>query len=156
MPAQVDLPPPPVDIDEGGGDAGWVELTRARGDIDARLLAGRLEETGIETIVLRDNSGAAWLYGARDPYASVAILVRKIQLEDARIVLAEIALESPAELRPPNRRVPKTRIVWWATALALGAVIALSVLLQMLARSSACQLPVFCTNATVQGGTSSE
>ena len=49
MSTRLDLPPPDV-IDEvggGHGGSGWVVLIKARHDIDAHLLTGRLAEAGI-------------------------------------------------------------------------------------------------------------
>lgn len=116
----VDLPsPPPPDLETGGG-YGWVQLFRARDDIDAHLVCGRLQQHGIETTTVKDHSSGAWLYGGSNPWAPVAVLVRKVQLEDARIVLAEISLTiSDSRPAPRNSRVP---VIWWVTAIAVGVV----------------------------------
>jgi hypothetical protein len=123
------LPPPPVDLGErGGGDSGWVVLTRATDDIDAHLLAGRLDQAGIETNTIKDRgSPGAWLYGGSNPWAPVTILVRKFQLDDAKIVLAEISLAGPdAEpIDESTRSRWRFPLAWWAAAIALGLLFTL-------------------------------
>lgn len=92
-PARVDAPPPPVDVEwSGGGGSDWVELCKARNDIDAHLLIGRMTEAGIDTYAVKDKA-APWLYGASTPWAPVFVFVRRFQYEDARVLLAEISLE---------------------------------------------------------------
>ena len=109
----------------GGGGSGWAVLARARDDIDAQLLVGLLAESGIETRVVKDpRAPGAWLYGGSNPWAPSAVMVRAIQLEDARFVLVEISFDAPAveptfEAPPSGRRHSLT---WWLTAVGLGAI----------------------------------
>lgn len=123
-------PPPPTRDDFGGGGSEWVTLMRAANDIDAHLVTGRLTEAGIETRMMTDrDASAAWLFGGSNPWAPVNILVRRLQYEDARIVLAEISLALP-EAEPPETRAdappgPALRrlrgpVLWWLIALALA------------------------------------
>ena len=123
--AGIDLPPPAIEQERGGGDTGWVQLFVARDDIEAHLLLRRLELTGIETQVMKDHSApGAWFYGGSNPNAPVAILVRRYQLVDARVVLAEIAFDGPASQGgrlPTAERNWRFSLTWWAIALALGA-----------------------------------
>ena len=119
------LLPPPASVWKGGGGSGWVELIRAQGDIDAHLLVGRLGEAGVETRTITDRSAPwTWMLAGSNPWAPVSILVRKLQLEDARLVLAEISYELPPA--PPrasdgSRARWKGPVLWWSVALALGA-----------------------------------
>ncbi|MFN2594473.1 MAG: DUF2007 domain-containing protein [Actinomycetota bacterium] len=120
--------PPNELLDEewGGGGSGWVMLVRASNDIDAHLLAGRLTQEGIEYRFVKDRSGpGAWLYGGSNPWAPVTVMVRKIEFEDARIVLAEASMQAPAvePIRPlqRRRRALSYSVIWWVLALALGA-----------------------------------
>lgn len=120
------LLPPPASVFEGGGGSGWVELIRARGDIDAHLLVGRLGEAGVETRTVKDRSApGTWMLAGSNPWAPVIILVRKLQLEDARLVLAEISFSLPAAPPQPVARSEsrwKAPVLWWCVALALGAI----------------------------------
>jgi len=117
--------PPPSQPESLGGDGrGWVDLVSARNDIEAHLLTGRLNEAGIETSTLVDRGyPGAFLYGGHNPWAQVAILVRRMDLEAARLVLAEIAFEGPPSPPPgPRDKVRRRRGValWWALAIALA------------------------------------
>jgi hypothetical protein len=120
------LLPPRASVREGGGGSGWVELIRARGDIDAHLLVGRLDEAGVESRTVTDRSAPwTWMHAGSNPWAPVSILVRRVQLEDARLVLAEISFHLPAAA--PERAEEaqgrwKGPLLWWSVALALGAV----------------------------------
>ncbi len=118
-------PEPPDDWDRSGGGSGWVPLLRAKNDIEAHLLTGRLSEGGVESAILKDRfAPGAWLHGGSDPWAPVTILVRRIQLEDARFVLAEVAFEAPAVSASAVRvdRARRGRLVWWAAAIGLGVL----------------------------------
>ena len=143
-------PPPPAVTDRGGGGGGgtgWIHLTRARDDIDAHLLTGRLSHSGIETRTIVDRSApGAWLHGGTNPWAPVNIYVRRIQLEDARLVLAEISYDAPSATagRPPGRRVAT---IWWATAIGLGVALTLVVLGQAVQTEPLCRALPFCEEA---------
>jgi len=151
MPIAIDLPPPDLrDEDRGGsGGSGWVVLIKARHDIDAHLLAGRLSEAGIESRTMKDvGAPGAWMYGGSNPWAPVSILVKKLDLEDARLVLAEISYEGPSVDRLATQasdRRASFSVLWWLTAVLLGAVLSVLVLSQITRWSpSGCQLPALC------------
>lgn len=121
---------------------------KARHDIDAHLLEGRLQEAGVEVQLVKDRGApGAWLYGGSNPWAPVAILVRKLQLDEARLVLAEISFDGPSvdELaqKAVERRV-SFPVVWWATAVVLGAVFVVLALGQIARSSMICQIPSLC------------
>jgi len=152
MSLRIDSPPSlPIVIDRGGGGSGWVKLARATDDIDAHLLTGRLNEAGIETMTIKDRSEpGTWLYlGGSNPWAPVTILVRPIQLEDARLVLAEISYDAPAAEPPVIRSRTSWRIpvVWWVTALILGVLLSFLALLQVAQTFPACRALPFCAES---------
>ena len=141
-------PPRSEDGSRGGGND-WVELFRAADDIEAALLLGRLADAAVETRSIKDrNAPGTWVYGGSNPWAAVMIYVRRFQLIDARIVLAEVSLEIPAEPsaadRRGRRRVPR---MWWATALALGVALSAIAVQQAADERRFCQLPILCTDA---------
>ena len=144
---------PPVLEDERGGGSGWVQLVTAANDIEAHLLAGRLDEAGVATQVLKDRSApGAWLYGGANPWAPVAILVRKLQLEDARFVLAEISFEAPPAA-PPGLLGPRgwrPPVLWWSLALGLGALLTGAALARTADVLQRCDLPLVCGDAATQ------
>jgi hypothetical protein len=139
--------PPTVDDEaNGGGGRDWVELFKAANDIEAALLIGKLADRAIESRTVKDRSQPnSWLYGGSNPWAPVLVYVRRLQLVDARIVLAEISLANEDAAAPTNvrtsRRVPR---MWWATALALGLALSALALLQIAEQERFCQLPVLC------------
>lgn len=65
----------------------WVELTRAVGEINARLIAGDLENEEIRTHI--ELEGSSWLYAGEDPNRMATIYVLDEDLERAERVLEE-------------------------------------------------------------------
>ena len=121
MPTRLDLPPPPAAVGLGyGGGSDWVQLWIAQNDIDAHLLEGRLHQEGIETRSIKDRTSAVWMFGGSDPWAPVAIWVRRFQFQDSRIVLAELSFEGPDAVRDESASNGWSSVAWWAAALALG------------------------------------
>ena len=143
--------PPPAGLEDGGGGggSGWVTLLRAPNDIEAHLLIGRLGDAGVEGRIVRDKGApSAWLYGASKPWAPVTVMVRLLQLDDARLVLAEVAYAAPdhepaaAESRG-DWRVP---VVWWVSALALGALFTGAALASTATSMRTCAVPILCND----------
>jgi hypothetical protein len=134
-------PPPtahegPPDGGGGGGGSDWVKLVSAANDIDAHLLAGRLVEAGIEIHTIKDRSGpGAWLIAGSNPWAPVHIMVRRLSLDDARLVLAELAWASPSA-SPDERPTTRPSALWWATAIALGLMLTGVILAQLVEATS--------------------
>jgi hypothetical protein len=120
-------------------------LFRAANDIEAALLLGKLNAAAVETHSIKDrNAPGTWVYGGSNPWAAVMIYVRRFQLIDARIVLAEVSLEIPAEpsvAERGSRRIPR---MWWATALALGVALSAIAVQQAADQRRFCQLPILC------------
>lgn len=140
--------PPPIAEDQGGGGARWVELATAGNDIEAHLLTGRLAEASVETRTVKDRSApGAWLYGGSNPWAPVVVLVKHLQLEEARLVLAEISWTQPA-LDPAVPSPPPTSrshaVAWWLAALALGLVFTSIALARTAEGSYSCDIPIVC------------
>ncbi len=145
----VGAPPPSSGVEDGGGGgAGWVQLLRAANDIEAHLLAGRLNEAGVDVQVLKDRSApGAWLYGGSNPWAPAVVMVRRLQLADARLVLAEISFEAPAAGPPrgsSTARNWRTPLLWWSLALGLGALMTGVGLARTPGTLSRCDLPLLC------------
>jgi hypothetical protein len=77
-------------------------------------------------------------------------MVRPLQLEDARLVLAEISYDAPA-VEPSVARTPKKGwrlpVVWWVTALILGVLLSFLALLQVAQSFPACKALPFCSES---------
>lgn len=152
MRAGLDVPLPPLDeaIDFGGGGSGWIALARARDDIDAHLMTGRLNAAGVETSTVKDFGNGAWLYGGWNPWAPVTVLVKRLQIEDARLVMAEISFDAPAV--EPDRGVEVRRrrwifpLTWWMVALALGVLMTALSFVGMASQheGNRCEIPIIC------------
>ena len=155
MTMKLESPPPPTtggDRGGGWGGGGWVDLARADNDIEAHLLVGRLSGAGIEARTVPDRGApGAWLLGGSNPWAPVTILVRRRQLDDARLVLAEISYGAPAarSVGEPARTTRSIPILWWATALALGVFFSLVALAEAARALGPCPLPVVCDDPVV-------
>ena len=149
-------PPPERDEDGRGGGSKWVELARAKDDIEAHLLLGRLHEAGIETRTLKDRTApGAWLYGGSNPWAPVAVLVRSFELDQARLVLAELAYITPAAPEPTRRppQAPRHRLLWIVTAIVLGVMFTGALLVELARAGAGCRLPILCSEREVPAGT---
>ena len=121
-PFGTDLTPPVDPFPDGGGGSGWTKLLQAPNDIEAHLVIGRLAEAGIETQSMKDRSGPSWLFNGSNPWAPVTVLVRKLQLEDAQLVLAEVAFAAPPAVEPEPQRHKSwwAPVLWWSAAIGLG------------------------------------
>lgn len=148
----IGAPPPAHDLGGpgGGGGSGWVTLLTAANDIEAHLVAGRLNEAGVEVRVVKDRSApGAWLYGGANPWAPVTIMVRRLQLVDARMVMAEVSYEGPAadgglgEAGAPGWRRP---LVFWSFALGLGLLLTSVALARTADAIDRCDLPLLCSD----------
>jgi hypothetical protein len=135
---------------EGGG-RDWTHLTRVGGDIEAHLLMGRLEGSGVECNSVKDRAlSPSWVHGGGNPWTPVNIMVRRFQLDDARIVLAEVALEAPSAQRPPPTQVvPRWRplLLWWTLALGLGLLMSALSWAQTADSAEQCRRDPSCTSA---------
>jgi hypothetical protein len=90
-------------------------------------------EAGIDTRSVKDrHAPGAWLYGGSNPWAPVVVLVRRIQLDDARLVLAGISLEAPDSSRREELVLdPSTALRWWIAAVGLGLALTATMLAQV-------------------------
>lgn len=96
-------PPAGGERGSGGGDGGgWAWLLTARGVVEARLIAGLLENAGIGPVHLdaTDPSPSSWLFLSGNVGALVRVYVPRAQLEGARLAL----LEQGAAVTPPSRQ----------------------------------------------------
>lgn len=142
--------PPPTDRDDsGGGGSNWVRLLTAANDIEAHLVSGRLSEAGVEARVVKDRSApGAWLYGGSNPWAPVTIMVRQLQLTDARLVMAEVSFAGPSAARTarPGTDGWRRPLVFWSFALGLGLLLTSVALARTGGAIDRCELPLLCAD----------
>lgn len=145
MTTTLDRPPPPIEESRDGGGHDWVELFRARDDIDAHLLVGRLDELAIETRCVKDrHAPGAWLYGGSNPWAPVTVYVRRYRLVDARMLLAELSLDAVDRAPDPEARSGASPVVWWLSAVMLGLLLTGAAIAQVVRTIEPCSIPVLC------------
>jgi hypothetical protein len=113
-------------------DPGWVKVAVATDDIEAHLIAGRLEGAGIDVLMEPDRTGLGdYLMGGHNPRAPVWIFVPEIAAEEAALTLegdANLQDDGPvtvAERSDPPLAAPSGRPVTWWIAVAIIAVILL-------------------------------
>lgn len=97
--------------------------------------------------VVKDRSApGAWLYGGANPWAPVTIMVRQLQLVDARMVMAEVSFEGPSAGVPPGENAPGWRrpLVFWSFALGLGLLFTGVALGRTANAIDRCDLPLLC------------
>jgi len=127
-----DLPPAPLEPD-GGGGGGWALLLTAGGAIEAQLIRGLLEGSGVVPIHLdsSDPSPGAWLFLSGDPNAPVRVYVARSMLDQARLALldAGFGLETDTgDAEPDIGDVPRWLRLMWMVA---GVIIALGFALRL-------------------------
>lgn len=141
------LPPAEASGNPGGG-SGWVRLLTAANDIEAHLVGGRLSEAGVEVRTEKDRSApGAWLYGGSNPWAPVTVMVRRLQLTEARIVMAEISFDGPSAEHgsiQAGMRGWRRPVVWWSVALGLGLLLTGVALGRTATAIDRCELPLLC------------
>lgn len=124
--------PPPTDRDQGrgGGGGGWALLCTTADLYEAQIIRGALEQGGIVAIMIEPVQViGAWMLPAGHERTPQRILVRQGDLEAARLLLMDA--DADAELPDPAERAADVaqrvrradRIVRWAVAIAVGAVL---------------------------------
>lgn len=122
----LDPAPPRTGGDDGGGGGGWAWLVTARGIIEAELVRGALEASGIVPVALdaRDPSPGAWLFLSGNVNALVRVFVPRSLLDAARLVLLEAGWE--ADPAPEQQPAPPGHTwKWWVWAVLAVVLVAL-------------------------------
>jgi len=108
----IDPAPPTIDHG-GGGGGGWAWLVTTNGRIEAELVRGLLEATGVVPVWLdtRDPSPSAWLFPFGDPNAPVKVYVPASMLQAARLAMLEAGF-APSEHSEPEREKVAPHTPW--------------------------------------------
>ena len=109
----------------GGGGGGWAWLITARGIIEAELVRGMLETSGIVPVALdaRDPSPGAWMFMSGNVNALVRVFVPLSLLDAARLALLEAGYETPDSPPAPE---PARTWRWWMWVVLTALIIALA------------------------------
>lgn len=134
---------PPHVINNGGGGGGWAWLVTARGIIEAQLIRGVLEDSGVSPVWLDtfDPSPGAWMFMSGNPNAPVPVFVPLSLLDAARLALMDSGLSAPeAEAVSSGTQIQAERPGWrsmrWAyVAMALAVLMIIIFLLASLSAS---------------------
>jgi hypothetical protein len=81
---------------EEENEEGLVELISVQGEMDAQLLVGILESEGIE-VLMKSNQTFSALPFTVDGMGAVRIMVKKVDLEEAKTILKAYSGESDEE-----------------------------------------------------------
>lgn len=145
-------PAPPVPLD-GGGSGRWAWLLTAGGIVEAELVRGVLESSGVPVVLdRRDPSPFAWMYLGGNVNAPVKVFVPATLLSAARLQLLEagMSVEGGPDPAPVDRaerspqRLSRTPIVRLALTL-VAVLVALWILLSAyLAGSATCSIRIVC------------
>jgi hypothetical protein len=128
---------PPPTIDDGGGGGGWAWLLTARGIIEAQLVRGVLEASGIVPVALdaSDPTPGAWMFLSGNVNALVRVFVPASLLDAARLALLETGFGVDDASAPPDQpvRAParSSRLPWWAWVLITAVVVVIFLLATM-------------------------
>jgi hypothetical protein len=119
---------PPDATTGGGGGGGWAWLVTANGVVEAQLIRGALEASGIVPVALdaTDPTPGAWLFLSGNPNALVRVFVPASLLDAARLALLETGLtgepEPPVASSGPGSRPGISTWVWVAITVLLVAI----------------------------------
>jgi len=142
-------PAPPRDVD-GGGSGGWAWLLTARDAVEAEIVRGLLEATGVPVALdWRDPSPFAWMHLSGNLHRPVPVYVPLSLVDAARLNLLEMGLEAEEDQSPepeaPLRPVLRERHRFlWLSILTLTIVAAAWLLFVEMFGFAPCALRLFC------------
>ena len=146
------LPTPPRGVD-GGGRGGWAWLLTARDAVEAEIVRGLLEATGVPVALdWRDPSPFAWMHLSGNLFRPVPVYVPLSMIESARLQLLETGLGNPDSEEPDEEpdAVPvrstlrdRHRFVWVAIAV-LTVIAATWIVIVEIYGFAPCALRLFC------------
>ncbi len=144
--ATLDPAPPRTPPGGDGHGGGWAWLMTATGIVEAQLVQGVLDQTGIPVALDgRDQSPFAWMYLGGNVNAPVRVLVPGAVLQAARLALLEagFAMDAP-DWRPSAEQAPRSRIVFKRIILVAAALVILWIVAWTWLGSATCALRLVC------------
>jgi len=143
------LPTPPRGVD-GGGRGGWAWLLTARDAVEAEIVRGLLEATGVPVALdWRDPSPFAWMHLSGNLHRPVPVYVPLSLVDAARLNLLEMGLEAdddpdPDPQRPIRPAMRDRHPLLWLSILTLTIVAAAWLLFVEIFGFAPCALRLFC------------
>lgn len=140
-------PAPPLAA-TGGGGGGWAWLLTASDAVEAEIVRGLLESTGVPVALdWRDPSPFAWMHLSGNLHRPVPVYVPASMVDEARLQLLEMGLadEEPSDPMPPATPVMRERHrVLWLAVLVLTVIAAAWLLFVEMFGFAPCALRLFC------------
>lgn len=143
------LDPAPPRPTWGGGGGGWAWLLTASDAVEAEIVRGLLEATGVPVALdWRDPSPFAWMHLSGNLHRPVPVYVPASLIDEARLQLMEMGLGAetdPADPIAPAMPVLRERHRFvWQLVLALTVIGAAWILFVEMFGFAPCALRLFC------------
>ena len=140
-------PAPPVPT-WGGGGGGWAWLLTATDAVEAEIVRGLLEATGVPVALdWRDPSPFAWMHLSGNLHRPVPVYVPASMVDAARLQLLELGLEAPETSANEPVVMPVMRErhrLLWQVVLALTVIGAAWILFVEIFGFAPCAMRLFC------------
>ena len=141
-------PAPPQSAWGGGGGGGWAWLLTASDAVEAEIVRGLLEATGVPVALdWRDPSPFAWMHLSGNLHRPVPVYVPTGMIDEARLQLMEmgLALDDVPETVPGGAVVMRERHRFlWQVVLALTVLAVTWILFVEIFGFAPCALRLFC------------
>ena len=141
-------PAPPEAAWGGGGGGGWAWLLTASDAVEAEIVRGLLEATGVPVALdWRDPSPFAWMHLSGNLHRPVPVYVPASMVDAARLQLMEmgLALEDDPNPAPATSMVLRERHRFlWQVVLALTVIAVAWILFVEIFGFAPCALRLFC------------
>lgn len=140
-------PVPPQAATGGGGGGGWAWLLTASDAVEAEIVRGLLETTGVPVALdWRDPSPFAWMHLSGNLHRPVPVYVPASMIDEARLQLLELGLAADEPtVQTPSLPVMRERHRFiWQLVLALTVIAVSWILFVEIFGFAPCALRLFC------------
>lgn len=141
-------PAPPRTAWDGGGGGGWAWLLTASDALEAEIVRGLLEATGVPVALdWRDPSPFAWMHLSGNLHRPVPVYVPTAMVDSARLQLMEmgLALDEVPETSPAGANVMRERHRFlWQVVVVLTVIAITWILFVEIFGFAPCALRLFC------------
>jgi hypothetical protein len=141
------LDPAPPGTTPGGGGGGWAWLLTANDAVEAEIVRGLLEATGVPVALdWRDPSPFAWMHLSGNLHRPVPVYVPASMIDEARLQLMEmgLAVDDAPPIAPSKPVMRERHRVIWQIVLALTIIAVAWILFVEIFGFAPCALRLFC------------